>query len=164
MPLICRGMACAPLLLGLQRCDAFLYSLSLGSYVFQVDLAGLCLGPDFAQIGFQLSDAFGPADEPPLEASRVFRVVTVVFVAPMMLTVPSLAATAALGLATSTLAPASFLAARALAATFAACLLAVMTVPTPVLAVVSTATPVSAFASATTSALSAHRLQPPVLI
>lgn len=60
---------------------------------------GCGLGPEFAQIGLQLSDAFGPADEPPLEAPRVFRVVTVIFVVamllPMLLPVPALAAATA---------------------------------------------------------------------
>ena len=122
-----------------------------------------CFGPKFAQIGFQLGDALVPADEPPPEAIRRFRMVTVVFVATMMSFMPTLAAAAALGLATSTLAAASFRLARTRAATSAVCLLAVAA-PTLMLVVVSTATPVSAFASATTSALSAHRLQPPVVI
>jgi len=159
MPLICRGMACAPLLLGLQRCDAFLYSLSLGSYVFQVDLAGLCLGPDFAQIGFQLSDAFGPADEPPLEASRVFRVVTVVFVVPMMLTVPTLVTTTALRLAASTMTAACLPLALTATATSAGCFLAVAVSPM-LMAAASAATSVPAM----TSFMSAHRVYPPVLI
>lgn len=142
--------------------EAFFNALGLGVDVLEIGFPGLRLGPQLAQIALQLSDALGPADEPPPEALRMFRVVTVVFMAAMMLT-RAVTAGAAFSLA-ATLAAASFLAARALAATFAACLLAVTTVPTPVLAVVSTATPVSAFASATTSALSAHRFQPPVVI
>jgi hypothetical protein len=158
MPLICRGTTRAPCLLGLQCCDAFLDSLSLGPYVFQVDLPGLRLGPEFAQVGFQLGDALCSADELPPKAMSVFRTVTVVYMAAMMLT-RAMTATTAVSLAAA-LAAASFLLARALAATFAACLLAVAAVPTFTMAAVSTATPFSTI----TSAMFAHRLYPPVLI
>lgn len=144
------------------RCSkAFLDGPGLGLDVLEIGFPGLRLGPQLTQIGFQLSDALGPTDEPPPEAMSVFRVVPMMFVAPMIFFMPTLAATAALGLATSTLTAASFLPARALAATAAgaAGLLAVAA-PTLVLAVVST----TALVSAITSALSAHRLQPPVVI
>jgi hypothetical protein len=142
--------------------EAFFNALGLGLDVLEIGFPGLRLGPQLAQVALQLSDALSPAAEPPPEALRMFRVVTMVFMAAMMLT-RAVIAGAAFSLA-ATLAPAGFLAARALAATLAACLLAVTTVPTPVLAVVATATLVSALASSTTSAMSAHRFQPPVVI
>lgn len=66
-----RGTTCAPCLLGLQRCDAFLHSLGLGPNVFQVRLAGLDLGPQLTQVSFQLGDPFCPADELPFKTQPV---------------------------------------------------------------------------------------------
>jgi hypothetical protein len=62
---------------GFQGYDAFFNGPGLGLDVLEIGLAGLRFGPEFAQIGLQLSDTLGPADEPPLQAPRVFRVVTV---------------------------------------------------------------------------------------
>jgi hypothetical protein len=144
---------------GLEGLEALFDAPGLGLDVFQIGRTGLRLGLQLAQIGFQLGNALGPADEPPLKAMSMFRTVTVVFVAPMMLFVPTLAATAALGLAASTLAAAGLLLALAATAASAGCFLAVA-VSTMLMTAASAATSVSAM----TSALSAHCLHSPVLI
>jgi hypothetical protein len=66
-----RGTTCAPCLLDLQCCDAFLYGLSLGPYIFQVRLAGVDLAPQLAQVSFQLGNSFCPADESPFKTLPV---------------------------------------------------------------------------------------------
>jgi hypothetical protein len=130
-------------------------ALGLGLDILEIGSAGLRLGLQLTQIGFQLGDALGLANKPPVKARGMFRMVVAVLMVSMML---ALTATAALGLAAFALAAASFLLARALAATGASCVVMAATSAVPMV-VASTATPVFAI----TSAMSAHCFQPPVL-
>jgi hypothetical protein len=91
---------------GFQGRDAFRDRTGLGLYILQVRLAGRNLSLQLAQIALKLGDPLGPADEPPLKAMSVFRVVTVMFVMFVMLTVSTRTAAAALGLAAAALAAA----------------------------------------------------------
>jgi hypothetical protein len=145
---------------GFQERNPLLDGSGLGLDVLQIGFTGLSLGPEFAEIGLQFSNALRPADEPPLEAPRMFLMVTVVFVAPMMTFMPTLAAATALDLAASTMAAACLLFAPAATATGARCLLVVATVAMTALLLASAAT----FVPAMTSVLSAHRLHSPVSI
>jgi hypothetical protein len=139
--------------------DALFDRCGLGLNVLEIGRAILRFGPEFAQVGFQLGDALGPAGEPPLEAWCGFDVVTVSTVVFVMLTVSTRTATTALRLAASTMAAACCLLALAATATSAGCFLAVA-VSTMPMAAASAATSVPAM----TFALSAHCLHSPVLI
>jgi hypothetical protein len=142
--------------------DALFDCCGLGLDVLQIGFTGLRLGSEFAQIGLQASDALRTADEPPVEARSVLLMVPVVFVLPVMLTVPALAAATAGGLAASAVAAARLLLALAVTATGAGCFLVMAAVAVAMTSMLLVAA--ATFMPTMASALSAHCLHSPVLI